>query len=219
MRGVRLFAIVALLFPWALFGCTGSAPEILYPDAALFLTRDPATGVVSERLRLFAAVRDPDGADDPARAFLVHDDSELYWEFTREEWIATTHAGDEWYGMPDIRMPDGAPLPRGRYRLILEDGALSRTERELFLTQSSPQDTDFPQLLLDGPEITISARTAVVLRVYTRGGDMVINSAVESGPLSDALARQIPDESGVVAYLVTLGDGVRLESGPYELRR
>ena len=204
----------------ALVSCTGSAPEILYPDAQLVLLVDPSSGERAEILRLFVAVRDPDGSDDPARIFLSHEEAELYWEFSRDEWAYLEYAGDDWYGMPDIRMPDGAPLPRGAYRITVEDAGLSRSETDLFLS-SRPIDRDLsvPQLRVDGSQVRVIFDSNVVLRVYSRSGQMVVNRVVAPGVLPDDVARQIPDEAGLQAFVTTFGGEPRRESGPYSLPR
>lgn len=201
-----------------LLSCTGSPPEILYPDTQLLLLHDPHADTIAEVLRLFVAVRDPDGADDPARIFLVHPDQELYWEFSREEWAYLEHGGEHWYGMPDIRMPDGRSLPRGRYRVIVEDAGLARSETDLFLSAEVPdRDLPAPRLVVDGGDVRVSYSTEVVLRVYTRSGQLVLNQIVAPGALPEGLLRQIPDEAGVQAFVSTLQEEVRRVSGPYAL--
>lgn len=213
--------IAFTFFAWLLLpGCSGSAPEILYPDTQLYLVRDPESGDVAEVLRFYAAIRDSDGADDPARMFLVHDESELFWELTREQWSAIEYAGDDWYGVPDVRMSDGANLPRGVYRLIAEDSALSRTE-STFVISNEPveRDADFPELRIDGSRWEVIASTPVVLRVYGRAGGQLLSSVVSPGAVPVSIVRQVPAESGLVAYVATAGEGVRLESGPYAIAR
>ncbi|MFP4114856.1 MAG: hypothetical protein ACOC1I_01550 [Spirochaetota bacterium] len=196
--------------------CTGSAPEILYPDVSLSLSRDPETGSVAEVMRLYTAIRDPDGADDPARIYLVHDESELYWEFAREEWAHIEYAGDHWFGMPDIRMPDGRDLPRGAYRLIAEDAGLARTQTELFVTRESPdRGRRFPNLVMTGDTMRVDYDTRVILRVYNRAGQMLVNTIVGPGEVPDEVTAELAEETGLVAYVSTLDDRDRLESGPF----
>ena len=197
-------------------GCTGSAPEILFPDTQLFLSRDPESGTVAERLRLFVAVRDPDGADDPSRLFLVHDDSGLFWELSVEQWVQVEYGGDQWYGAPDIAMPDGESLPRGEYRLIVEDRSLSRSETSFFITaEPRTADAGFPSLLVEQGGLRVTGDREAVLRVYNRSGQMIVNRAMMPGNVPDAVLRQIPDEAGVEAFVATLDEDVRLESGPF----
>ena len=60
-RLARLRPAAVGLVVAVLLSCSGSAPEILFPDSRLSLVLDPATGRVAEVLRLFVAVRDSDG--------------------------------------------------------------------------------------------------------------------------------------------------------------
>jgi hypothetical protein len=201
-----------------LSACTGSVPEILYPDTRLVLLRNPESGSVAEVLRLYVAVRDPDGPDDPARIFLVHDDAELFWELARERWVHVEHAGDHWYGIPDVRMPDGADLPRGRYRVIVEDAALSRTEADVFITSESPdRERAFPRVVTDGDSYELDYTRPAALRVYNRSGQMLINRIVQPGPFPRDVMSQLGRESGLEAFVRSVGDEPPVESGPYAL--
>lgn len=202
-----------------LASCAGAEPEILFPDARISLRLDPQSGETAEVLRLFVAVRDPDGPDDPARIFVIHDEAQLYWEMARESWAHLEYAGDDWYGIPDIRLPDGRDLPRGRYRVIVEDGALSRDESEFFITESSPdRSAGFPRLDLsrDPPQVVFDA--PVIMHVYGRGGELISNRALAPGPVPPEIWSRVPDASGVQVFLVSAGDGYQKESGPYRLR-
>ncbi len=203
-----------------LASCSGAAPEILFPEAQLSILLDPQTGITAEILRLFVAVRDSDGSDDPARMFVIHDDTQLYWEMARESWAYLEYAGDDWYGMPDIRLPDGRDLPRGRYRIIVEDSSLSRDESEFFITAPSPdRSAAFPRLDLgtDPPQVVSDA--SVIMRVYGRGGALVSDRVVRPGPVPADVWSRVPDESGARVFLVSVhDDGYRKESGPYQLR-
>lgn len=213
-------ALIALASAAVLFAsCSGAEPEILFPDAQLSLLRDPQTGSTAEILRLFVAVRDPDGSDDPARMFVIHDEAQLYWEMSRESWAHLEYAGDDWYGMPDIRLPGGRDLPRGRYRIIVEDGSLSQDESEFFITESSPdRDAGFPRLDLSTETPRVVYDAAVIMRVYGRGGDLLSNTVVGPGPIPSDVWSRVPDESGVQICLVSAGDGYRKEGGPYQMR-
>lgn len=219
-RAFRRAVVAALAGAVFVLGCSGSPPEILHYDARLSLLRDPATGDIAEVLRLFVAVRDPDGADDPLRIFVIHDGLAVSWEMDRSEWVRVEHAGEQWYGMPDLRMPDGAAMPRGRYRLIVEDAALTRDESEFSITAAIPDRTlPFPSLRIDGREMVIDYRSNVILRVYNRSGRMLLNQSLPPGEVPDEVARQIPDESGLLAYLTSVEGEPRRESGPYTVAR
>ncbi len=205
-----------------LTGCGGAAPEILFADAELFLVEDRETGTVGESLRLYVAVKDGDGIEDLSVLFVVHDESELYWQASAEEWVVVDQDGDSWIGLPDLRPVSGDLFPRGRYRLILEDGALQETEGSFGIT-APPLDAEsvvFPSLITDGSEPVVAADGPVVVRVFTRAGKLVVSREVSAGQLGEAFLRELPGESGLQVYLSSPpGDGVRLMSGPFELNR
>ncbi len=211
--------VVPVIFG-SVIGCGGAAPEILFADAQLFLVEDRGTGVVGERLRLYVAVNDGDGIEDLSVLYVVHDESELYWQASAEEWVVVDQDGDSWIGLPDLRPASGETFPRGRYRLILEDGSLQEAEGTFGIT-APPLETGavvFPSLIADGPESVVVAAGSVVVRVFTRAGRHVLSRQVTGGPLGDTILAALPKESGLQVYLSSPpGDGVRLMSGPFEL--
>lgn len=202
--------------------CTGSPPEILHAEAELLLLVDPVGEEAVEVLRLFVAVRDRDGADDPATILVTSESHELSWEFTREEWVTVEYGGDTWYGMPELRGVPGSPLPRGRYRVVVEDRSLARDESDFHLTAppTVPPTDRLPRLLVSGDTYRIDSDEEVVLRVYNRVGNLVVDRRVTSGLLPREIESQLPRESGLSAYLYALaGPGPRQVVGPFELRR
>ena len=201
--------------------CSGSKPEILYSEAELFVVDDRTTGERYESIRLYVAVNDGDGADDIGVVYVDHADEQLYWEFDESTWVRTEFAGDNWIGMPDIRMADGSPLPRGRYRVIVEDRALQRVQGQFSITADpiDPAALEFPRLVTS-PNLVVVADNPVVLRVYSRSGQMPVNGQIPPGAVPADLLQQLPNESGLTAYLTMRGDdGVRLISGPYAIPR
>lgn len=221
--GSRLLVGLAAALAFGLvIGCGGAAPEILFADAELFFVQDRETGTVGESLRLYVAVNDGDGIEDLSVLSIVHDESEIYWQASAEEWVVVDQDGDSWIGMPDLRPVSGDHFPRGRYRLILEDKSLQETEGSFGIT-APPLEIGtivFPSLITGGSEPVVAADGPVVVRVFTRVGKLVVSREVSAGPLADTVLREIPEESGLQVYLSSPpGDGVRLMSGPFELNR
>ncbi len=217
-----IFGLAGVLILGSFIGCGGAAPEILFAEAELFLVEDREAGTVGESLRLYVAVKDGDGIEDLSVLSVVHDETELYWQASAEEWVVVDQDGDSWIGLPDLRPVSGDVFPRGRYRLILEDGALQETEGSFGIT-APPLEAEtvvFPSLVTDGSEPVVVADGPVVVRVFTRAGKLAISREVSAGQLGDAFLREIPEESGLQVYLSSPpGDGVRLMSGPFELNR
>jgi len=203
-------------------GCGGAPPEILFAEAELFLVEDRETGIIAESLRLYVAVDDGDGIEDLSVLSIVHDESDLYWQASAEDWVGVDQDGDSWIGLPDLRPVSGENLPRGRYRVILEDGSLQETEGSFSIT-APPLDATtvvFPEFITTDSEPAVVADGMVVLRVFTRAGKLAVSREVSAGPLGEAILREIPRESGLQVYLSSPpGSGVRLMSGPFDLNR
>ncbi len=202
-------------------GCSGSAPVILYPEADLYLVDDRSTGTVYESLRFFIAVRDEDGPSDVASVFVIHDQSELYWALEENNWVSLESQGDDWFGAPQIRTPDGAPLPRGQYRVLVEDRARRRATTSFTVTDPvrSPEQVRFPALSGSGRNITVQSSQTVILRVYDRTGRSVYASRVAPGRLPESVVDALPNQRGLDAYLSTEGsERPRLLSGPFAIR-
>jgi len=216
-------AVLGLAVPGiTLTGCGGAPPEILFADAQLFLVNDRDTGEVHESLRLFIAVNDDDGVEDLSVVFVVHDESELYWQASAEEWVTLEQDRDSWIGLPDLRPVAGRSFPRGRYRLILEDRSLQEVEGSFGVTAPvlDPASVEFPLLRKTGSDFEISADGTVVIRVYTRSGKLVLSREVSAGLMGPDLVREIPDEGGLTVYLSSPpGQAVRLLSGPFPYER
>ena len=153
---------------------------------------------------------------------VVHDESELYWQASAEEWVVVDQDGDSWIGLPDLRPVAGDVFPRGRYRLIIEDGSLQQVEGSFGIT-APPLDTEtveFPSLITGRSDFVVAANGPVVIRVYTRAGKLAVSREISAGILGENLLREIPEESGLQVYLSSPpGDGVRLMSGPFDLDR
>lgn len=208
--------LLAVAVAWLVVACSAAPPEILYPDAQLYLRRDQQTGTTIERVRLFVAVDDPDGADDPATLYVVHDGAGLYWEIDSEEWVTIKLSGDTWYGVPELRMTDGDPLPRGLYRIIVEDRALARDEAEFFLTaEPLGASVRFPLLERTPAGLGVDYDAPVTVRVYDPTGRMIVNRIVSPGLFPSLVQSEIPDESGYSIFLSAVDGAIRVESGPY----
>lgn len=214
------FAVAGLAVVLSLLAaCSGSVPKILFPDVQLFLYHDRATGQIAETIRLFVAVQDDDGVEDLQRIFVIHDEEDLRWESDAEQWVTREHGGDSWVGLPDIRMADHLPLPRGRYRVVVEDGALQSAEASFVISAPSlPDDTAFPALLGDGTTWRVEFEQPVILRVYARTGQQLLSREVEPGSIDSTLLSELPNESGMTAYLWTrVNQPVRLLAGPFDI--
>ena len=215
LKWIPLIALCVLL-P----ACTGSPPELLFAEARLFLRLDPSSRGASEHLEMYAAVRDDDGDDDVASLLIVHDESELVWEFSRDEWVSLTYGGDRWIGSPDLRVPDARRLPRGEYRVIVRDAAHQESTASFYVIspELEPDEITFPTLSRVDSVTSVVAFGTVTIRVYSRTGALVVNEAVGSGRLPGDLFGRIAEHSGGSVYVQQEhASGVMLIAGPYEV--
>ena len=214
---MRLTAIslLALLF---LAGCTGASPEILTTDARFAVHVDPESAAIRETVRLYVAIEDADGPDDPSLIRVEHEGSALSWEIGRDDWTQIDYAGDQWYGVSELRAASGDALPRGRYLLVVEDQSLSEATSEFFITAVVPDDEIvFPQLTGDRDAPRVEYNAPVILRVYGRAGQLRLSQVIRPGAIGEDVRSRIPDESGVSAYLESINQEPHIIVGPYQL--
>jgi hypothetical protein len=214
---VKTAALFALLL--VLSACSGSPPEILFVDRSLHLVADPAESSPREALRVFVAAEDEDGPQDISRVLIVHEESEILWDFDEASWQVIEYGGDRWYGHSDLELPNSERVPRGRFTIVVEDAAGNSVESEFFL--SAPL-ADFPIqqpfLEQEGGDVFLRAASAVVLRAYTRSGDLVLTQSLEPGRMEAALRSSLADLDGRVLFLYQRSAGqeeLPVISGPF----
>ncbi|MCX7655630.1 MAG: hypothetical protein N2Z76_03790 [Treponemataceae bacterium] len=193
MTTLRRLMKIAEMIPYLclLFACSSQPPRI---DGIRFqLVYVQKEGKIEEWLSLFVAPADDDGFEDLEELYLIHDERQLYWKLTRENWLSIEEGesaggvlrsrpgeflpeemppGGEgtvskqsfsdaswgspqassrrvWIGSHRIQMYPAAPLPRGRYRIILRDKGGEHVERSLGLDAPLTPVYQFPRLVLE----------------------------------------------------------------------
>jgi len=209
---------LAILF---LSSCSGSPPEILFVDRSLRLIENPSKSSAEESLRIFVAIRDPDGSADIESLVIAHENSELVWNLDPGTWSTVSFGGDEWYGHTRLEHPQNAPLPRGRFTVIAEDGAGGRAESEFFLTAPVPEEMPlFPALVQVDGEVTLISEAPLSLRAYSSAGELVLSRAVAPGEVPALVVDNLRTSAAEYVYLFLDqhdGTGVNLISGPFNL--
>jgi hypothetical protein len=199
MRRAGLAAAAALVVVTA---CTGKPPEIGLIDLKPIYVRNPATGAVDARMRLYLQASDPDGVEDLAAFYLIHDGKEIFWEVRGGAW----HSGGEgWIGTHSLALPSGWQVPGGTYRVVLEDAAGETVERQVRVDPVAPAGLRFPRAV-DTGSVTVEPANAWVW-AYSDAGDLV----------TAAPPAQVPWDR-VGTYFVYAADArlrVGLLSGPY----
>lgn len=154
-----LYFLVVFLSLLLIYGCTSSQPEIVKVFWQINLYNDLENNSTYEQLSLFLRVTDQDGLEDLSTIFLIQDEEELFWEINSDSWIADESDDYRWIGSNSLTMPDGTQLPRGFYRIILQDLSGEYTEKEIEIPHTSFYDSSqiiFPEVSQE--ETTISVR-------------------------------------------------------------
>lgn len=147
----------ALSLLWTLAACAVNPPGFVSTSHRLIVYAVDAAGQREERLSFFASIKDKDGVGDLEYLYLVHDESELYWTLTLDNWVRRDEGDSVWLGSNGLRPGDRGLLPRGRYRAVVVDKAGERDERVFNLSAPVTADYDLPSLRLTGSQVTLGS--------------------------------------------------------------
>ena len=133
---VLALALLALLASLALLaGCSGKPPVISRVYARVIYNRDVRTSLASQTLGVFLVASDPDGVENLSAFYVIDDEAELFWKVDRAAWVTFTAEGESWLGTTSLSMPGSAPLPSGRYRVVLQSVGGDTVEDTFTLAQ------------------------------------------------------------------------------------
>lgn len=159
-RGFRLVLFTCMILAAAAvsIACEASAPEIIDMQWQINVVERLDMDLYEENLSFFIYASDEDGEDDISSIFLLHDESEQYWSLSSENWTVNTSGGEYWVGSSDIVMPDGSPIPRGDYRIVLYDAAGEKAEETIRIDTVviKPDELEFPSISAKLNTITVS---------------------------------------------------------------
>jgi hypothetical protein len=162
----------ALLAAGLLASCAGKPPEILRVLWQVTLVDDRELDARYTAVSLFIKPSDPDGFDDLAELYLIHDREELFWRLDADSW-QKSGTGEPWIGSNGLGMPDGSPLPAGEYRVLLRDLGGESTEQTLRLPEVGREELErlLPRVEVDAGEIRVQGRSfARQLWLYDANG-------------------------------------------------
>ena len=163
---VVVTAALCLLALVVSVSCSGHPPELAAVEYRLSLRPlDDKGNRVSEQLSVFAAARDEDGFKDLAALHVLHDGAEYLWSSGPESWTRREQGKETWIGVTGLSAPDGGPLPRGLYRIVLEDLGGDSDETSFSLGAGLGKGSTFPEArFLDGFAVVSSkyARTELL---------------------------------------------------------
>ena len=105
-----------------LTACEISPPETLDLFWKRVMFENLELGRTYETLTIFAQVWDADGLEDLDRLLVIHDQEQLYWQLSSDDWVIDQSGlGVPWIGSTALAMPENDSLPGGIYRVIVQD--------------------------------------------------------------------------------------------------
>lgn len=136
--------------------CSGHAPELVSLEYRLSLRPlDIRGATASEQLSVYAAVRDEDGVKDLAALHVLHDGREVYWTLTPETWTRSDRGKETWVGGTGLSAADARSLPRGLYRVVLEDLAGDSDKASFFIGEGIEKGAAFPVIRRTGDSVSV----------------------------------------------------------------
>lgn len=182
MKKSVIFLLISIFLVGLFFSCETSPPEIVDIYWQINIVERLDLGSYEENLTFFLYASDEDGEDDLVSIFIIHDESEQYWSLAAETWTVNTGDGEYWVGSSDIVMPDGSPIPRGDYRIVLYDAAGEKTEETLRIDTViiKPTEIDFPSISGKDSIITVdSTLDNLMIILYNRNRRFIESAIVE----------------------------------------
>ncbi|MGD9938201.1 MAG: hypothetical protein AB7T74_00205 [Clostridia bacterium] len=151
------FVMIAIFLLCTLASCAVNPPGFVSTSHRLIVLATDGTEKREERLSFFASIGDQDGAADIEYLYVVHDESELAWTLTVDNWVRRDEGDSIWLGSNGLQPGDDGLMPRGRYRAIVVDKAGERDE--LTFSLSAPVTKEYPQpaIRLAGGQLTLDS--------------------------------------------------------------
>jgi hypothetical protein len=200
--------------------CTSRPPQISRSFHQLNYFYDRALNRVVQKLSIHMIPEDPDGLEDLAAMYLIHDEAELFWELDKDSWLNREAQGSVWVGSNGFTMPDGSNFPPGEYRVLIVDLSGESAEESFFLDDPGidAASLSFPRAAVEGDLIEIaSSYQSNELWVY----DPQFRLSIPVGPRGltvRSLRSRIPDLAETFFFYVYAFDGAKqigVVSGPY----
>lgn len=139
-----LVGILSILGMLTLLGCSQTPPTIT--QVSLRLVYQEKKAGVKESFSLFVSPQDGGGNADLGELYLINDDAQLVWKLTDTQWVRVENSGQIWIGSHNLQGPEDQNLPRGKFRVVLEDKGGKRTERTVVFDGKETPLYAFPLL-------------------------------------------------------------------------
>ena len=137
--------------------CAVNPPGFVSTSHRLIVHALDGEGAREERLSFFASIKDQDGLADIEYLYIVHDESELFWTLTMDNWIQKDEGDSVWLGSNGLEPGDDGLIPRGRYRAIVVDKAGERDSRIFNLSAPITKDYILPAIRLAKNIVTLDS--------------------------------------------------------------
>jgi hypothetical protein len=151
------FGMFTVLLAVILSSCAVNPPGFVSTSHRLVVHPLDGAGQREERLSFFASLRDKDGIGDIEYLYILHDESELFWTLTLDNWIRREESDSVWLGSNGLEPGDEGLMPRGRYRAVVVDKAGERDERIFNLSAPVTADYALPVLRRTGSQLTLES--------------------------------------------------------------
>lgn len=211
-------AVFLLIFS----ACDSAPPELQQVYWQLNVQNDLDRNEIYEALSIWVQAVDEDGRDDIEYIYIIHDEGELMWVLTPDNWNINDRQGEQWVGTNLLISADLSPFPRGEYRIVLVDTAGERDERTFFMS-TAPTDTSadtLPEALVTGEELSVkNAENGFSIWGYS-GEETFIGSMKNlnaSVPFS-RIEESIPGFDYLYIYSYEVKEGYGFVTGPYTIR-
>ncbi|MDA3948540.1 MAG: hypothetical protein PF508_04855 [Spirochaeta sp.] len=223
-------ALAGILLAAFLFGCSSADPEIMQADLRIVATWNPATDTITEELFLLADIFDPDGIEDVGEIRLAHDGEKLQWRAPADTVPRRSRNGQDWFSLSAAGVIGAGGVPRGTYRIDVDDLALRGAVRRvsLPLNVSYTRRGDVPVFDATGIVMPSGADTLIIAHVpddaavqfYQISGDASGTMRVPLNELPESLRGVVTPEArsadnGSVWLIHEVSPNLIRRSGPW----
>jgi hypothetical protein len=153
----RTFLMIAAFLLFAFVSCAVNPPGFVSTSHRLIVLETDGTGKREERLSFFASLGDQDGIADIEYLYVIHDETELAWTLTVDNWVRKEEGDSVWLGSNGLRPGDEGLMPRGKYRAVVVDKAGERDEWIFSLSAPATKDYSLPAIRLLGSQLTLDS--------------------------------------------------------------
>lgn len=202
------------------FSCSVSEPVIRENKWDINIIKDLKKDITYETLSLFVNCYDDDGEEDIEVLFIIDDESGIYWELDKDNWMETTVMDDRWIGSNSIIMPDYSPIPRNSLRINIRDMAGEVAEDKIFITKGKIDYSKlkFPELIIKDGFYNLKEYEKGDVFIYSKQDSLLAKGVIDNTPRSftDIFKVNRSDFKESIYIYVSVKDGdLNLESGPW----